>query len=403
MRPRKSLRSMAAPDSAPAFVPAKADRPRHAVIGGTSWDSAYAVAADSAGNVYITGETWSADFPASMRVAGRRGKDVFIAKLNKAADTLLYAAIIGGSGDDAGKGIAVDVSGSMYVAGSTDSTDFPVTPGVASRLTAARRTVSLSLDATGSRLIFATYLGGGRENSVAGIALDAAGAAYAAGYTASRNFPVTAGALQATHAGGFYDAFLTKITPDGRAFGYSTLVGGGGADTARGVAVDGAGCAYVTGGTDSANFPLKNALKASSAGGGDAFVVKVNATGSVLVYSTYLGGRSVEYGSAIAVDAGGSAYVAGATLSQDFPMSATALRRTHRGNYDGFVAALDATGMRLTASTYLGGSDAEEPAGIAVDASGFVYVLWPGTLVRETFWSPRREIGRTMVARTDSW
>ena len=306
---------------------------------------------------------------------GRRGKDVFIAKLNKAADTLLYAAIIGGSGDDAGKGIAVDASGSMYVAGSTDSTDFPVTPGAAGRsYNGERDGFLLRLDATGSRLVYATYLGGGGEDSVAGIALDAAGAAYVAGYTASRNFPVTAGALQPTHAGGFYDAFLTKITPDGRAFGYSTFVGGGGTDTARAVAVDGIGCAYVTGATESMNFPVRSALQASSAGGGDAFVTKVNATGTALVYSTYLGGRSTEYGSAIAVDAGGSAYVAGATLSPNFPMGPTALRRTNRGNYDAFVAALNPTGSGLTASTYLGGLDSEEPAGIAVDASGSIYV-----------------------------
>ena len=375
MRPHESLSRTAVRDGVLPTVRTAPVGGRDAAIGGTSSDSAYAVAVDSAGNVYITGETWSGDFPATMRTAGRRGKDVFIAKLNSAADTLLYAAVIGGSEDDAGKAIAVDVSGNVFVAGTTGSTDFPVTSGVGgAAYGGARDGFVLKLDATGSRLLYSTYLGGSGEDAITGIAIDAAGAVYATGYTASRNFPLTAGALQTSYGGGFYDAFATKINPDARTLGYSTFLGGSGTDTARAIAVDAAGCAYLTGATDSTNFPVRSAFQASAAGGGDAFVAKVNATGTALVYSTYLGGRSLEYGTAVAVDAGGAAYVAGPTMSQDFPMGATSLRRTNRGDYDVFVAALDASGLSLTASTYLGGSDSEEPAGITVDAGGAVYV-----------------------------
>jgi hypothetical protein len=233
---------------------------------------------------------------------------------------LAYSTYLGGNGLDVGFGIAVDSAGNAYVMGATNSTNFPTTPGAfQTAFGGAADAFVTKLNATGTALVYSTYLGGSNIDAGLGIAVDSAGNAYVTGFTGSFNFPTTPGAFQ-TASGGGCDAFVTKLNATGTALAYSTYLGGGGSDEGCGIAVDSAGNAYVTGFTYSTNFPTTpGAFQTASGGAADAFVTKVNATGTALVYSTFLGGSSLDQGSGIAVDSAGNAYVTGSTGSSNFP------------------------------------------------------------------------------------
>jgi Beta-propeller repeat/HYDIN/CFA65/VesB-like, Ig-like domain len=286
---------------------------------------------------------------------------------------LSYSTYLGGSSGDAGYGIAVDQSGNVYVAGSTSSPDFPTaSPEQAADGGSADAFVS-KLDPTGTTLLYSTYLGGNGFDQANAIAVDASGNVYVAGSTASTDFP-TAGALQST-PGGAGDAFVAKLDSTGSKLLYSTYLGGSGADFGRGIAVDSSGNAYVTGSTQSLDFPTASPLQAANAGGTDAFVSELNASGSALVYSTYLGGGGTDVGTAIAVDSAGSVYLTGHTSSTDFPATSGALQTVAGGSGDAFVAKLDSTGTKLDYATYLGGSAFDFADALAVDSStGAAYV-----------------------------
>lgn len=223
-------------------------------------------------------------------------------------------------------------------------------------------------------LSYSTYLGGSDSDSIGGIAVDAAGNVYLAGHTSSLDFP-TANALQPTNAGGLADVFVTKLNAAGSALVYSTYLGGSGIDhiLSHGLAVDSAGNVYITGDTDSPDFPLVSALQSNRPGGMESFVVKLKSTGDALGYSTYLGGSSDDNASDIAVDLSGNAYVTGTTASVDFP-TAGAIQRTLRGVEDAFVTKINSNGSALVYSTYLGGSGSEEYERIAVDSDGNAYI-----------------------------
>jgi hypothetical protein len=234
-------------------------------------------------------------------------------------------------------------------------------------------------------LSYSTYLSGDGYHAGCAIAVDAIGNAYVTGQTDSGNFPTTPGAFQTSYGAGYMDAFVTKLNAAGSALVYSTYLGGSGYDWAGGIAVDAAGNAYVTGYTDSSDFPTTPGAFQRTYGGADygpytrrgiAFVAKLEAVGSVLVYSTYLGGSNDVFASGIAVDATGNAYVTGYTASSDFPTTTGAFQTSYGGGYyDAFVAKLNAAGSALVYSTYLGGSCSEVRASsIAVDASGNAYV-----------------------------
>lgn len=221
-------------------------------------------------------------------------------------------------------------------------------------------------------LAYSTYLGGTGDDVITDIALDAGGNAYVTGLTESTNFP-TRGAAQPGFGGGEIDAFVVKLNPAGTDIVYSTYLGGDMEDQAFGIAVDTSGNAYVTGQTCSRNFPTRNARQASIGGFCDAFVTKLNAAGSALEYSTYLGGRNIDPGMAIAVDAAGSAYVVGWTQSLDFPVR-NAFQATLANIGDAFVAKFNAAGSDLVFSTFLGGNHLDFARAIAVDAAGNAYV-----------------------------
>ena len=354
-------------------------------LGGANNDNASAVAVDAAGNAYVTGITASAtNFPTTagaFQTTLGGGSDAFVTKLNPTGTALIYSTFLGGSDFDTGVGIAVDASGNAYVTGSTASTNFPTTAGAFQTTLAGPGGGSLTdafvtkLNPTGTALVYSTYLGGRDFDNGEEVAVDAAGNAYVTGRTSSTDFPTTVAAFQTTSAGGG-DAFVTKLNSTGSALVYSTFLGGAeSSDGGFGIAVDALGNAYVTGLTNSTDFPTTaGAFQTTSSGGTDAFVTKLNPAGSALVYSTFLGGSSFDQGSGIAVDASGDAYVTGRTFSTDFPTTEDGFQTTFGGARDAFVTKLNPTGSALVYSSYLGGSSLDQGSGIAVDARANAYV-----------------------------
>jgi Bacterial Ig-like domain (group 3)/Beta-propeller repeat len=359
-------------------------------LGGSGQDSGDGIAVDSQGNAYVTGHTNSTNFPTmnplqSANHGGHYGYDAFVTKINAAGSALVYSTYLGGSGDDYGFGIAVDGGGNTYVTGVTNSTDFPTkNPLQPANADAAYGNAFVAkINAAGSALVYSTYLGGS-GNGIYGdrgsrIAVDIAGNAYITGYTGSTDFP-TANPLQPSYGGAYTDAFVTKINSEGSALVYSTYLGGSNVDEGYGIAVDSAGNAYITGSTFSTDFPTANPLQPANGGTLDAFVAKINPSGSAFAYSTYLGGSDRDYGVGIAVDSSGNAYVTGLTYSINFPVTPGALQTQCKNgngcaNYgDAFVTKLNPTGSALVYSTYLGGSRSEEGQAIVVDSAGNAYV-----------------------------
>jgi len=358
-------------------------------LGGIDDDYGSGIAVDTEGNAYVTGYTRSNNFPITAGAFQTTFADpagsgnVFVTKINPTGTALVYSTYLGGSGDEftdlPGNGIALDSSGSAYVTGSTRSADFPTTSGAFQSVHSGAydNPFVTKLDPTGSTLIYSTFLGEGLGK---GIAVNSNGNAYVTGEIQGP-FPTTSGAVQRTSG----SAFVTKLDPAGTSLIYSTLLGGG-RDGGEAIAVDAEGNAYVTGFTYSANFPTTpgafqpvfgDALDPPSRFGPDpdAFVTKLNPTGSALVYSTYLGGNGAEFGRGIGVDASGNAYVTGSTGSLNFPTTPGAFQPTLGGGpYDAFVTKLHSTGAVLVYSSYLGGVDADAGQGIALDANANAYV-----------------------------
>ena len=347
-------------------------------LGGSALGAVTSLAVDSAGNLYAAGWTEAINFPIASAFQGANGGgvDAFVAKLNAAGTALDYATYIGGRGDDRAAGIAVDSLGQAYLTGSTSSPNFPVISALRSTLAGGRAAFALKLNAAGNALLYSTYLGGSNYDLGNAIAVDGSGNAYIAGDTMSTDFPVSNPAQRTL--GGQTDAFVTKLTPAG-AIAFSTFLGGAGNEHAGGIAVDGSGNSYVAGGTFSANFPVAGAFQPTHGGGQNAFITKIDAAGSALVYSTYLGGTggntgAPEQANAIAVDASGNAYVAGVTNSANFPVTSGVLQPLYDGAQDAFVTKINAAGNALVDSTYLGGSSFDWANGIQVDLSGNAYV-----------------------------
>jgi hypothetical protein len=355
-------------------------------LGGSGDDEGVGIAVDSNGNAYIVGETNSTNFPTANAFQGTFGGgfgDAFVSKLNPSGSALVYSTYLGGSANEFAGGIAVDSAGSAYVTGETRSINFPIANAIQATgngLGEFSGDVFITkFNAAGSALVYSTYLGGGGADGGAGIAVDSAGNAYVAGFTGSTNFPV-ANAIQNTR-GGSADAFIAKINPAGSALVYSTYLGGSDLEQLEPncIAVDSAGNVYVTGGTYSTNFPVANALQSTSAGALDAFVAKINAAGSALVYSTYLGGSDFEFPLGIAVDSAGNASVAGDTSSTNFP-TANAFQNLNAGGLDdAFITKLNASGSAIIYSSYLGTGSSERAYGIAVDSAGNAYVTGVAT------------------------
>jgi hypothetical protein len=346
-------------------------------LGGSGIDAALGIARDAAGNVYVTGYTASPDFPvtpnAPQPTFGGGAYDAFVAKLD-ANGVLVQSTFLGGSGMDIANAIALDAAGGAHVAGFTCSPDFPVVAASQPQLVGPPIGCFAAQDAFVARLApgglnwsWSTYFGGGGQDAANALAIDAQGRVAIAGVTASSDLPVSSTALMGAQGG--TDAFVARLVAG--APEYASYFGGSGDDEALGVAVDGAGSIYLTGSTESLDFPVAAALQSSLHGFADAFITKLvvgsgpNANASV-AYSTFIGGQDHEIGRAIAVD-NGAAYVTGETESLDFPL-ATPLQGTLDGASDAFVARV-AAGGALSFSSYLGGDAEDEGFAIALSNS----------------------------------
>jgi hypothetical protein len=314
-------------------------------LGGAANESGNGIAVDSSGNAYVTGYTYSLNFPtlSAYQTSNRGPQNAFITKLS-ASGSLVYSTYLGGNGNDSAAAIAVNGAGNAYITGGTSSTNFPTAAPIQAASGGNQDAFVSKLNASGTGLVYSTYLGGsagmvGSMEAGTGITLDATGAAYVTGVTSSTNFPVTAGALQATNMGGGGDAFVAKLNPAGSALVYSTYLGGSSVDYASGIAVDFLGNAYITGYTASYDFLSLRALQPGNAGPYDAFLTKLNPAGTGLVFSTYLGGTASDAANAVAVDSLGNAYVAGLTQSTDFPLK-NPLQPVNGGSYGGFVSKI---------------------------------------------------------------
>jgi len=358
-------------------------------IGGSSTEYPFGIAVDSTGAAYELGNTGSANFPVTAGAyqttcaSCANYPDVFVTKLSTAGNALAYSTFVGGSGDDRAFGITLDSSNNAYFVGWTTSNDFPTTAGAFQ--TANNGGISdafvTELNAAGSLLVYSTYLGGSAQDVGFGIALDSANNAIVTGYSYSLDYPVTAGAFQtSTTVNGA--AWVTKLNVGGTAEIYSTYLGGtDGTSAGNSIKVDAAGNAYVTGYTCASDFPTTAGVVQATFGGdctsagGDAFVTKLNPTGTAPVFSTYIGGSGDDVGFSIGLDQSNNIYIIGRSSSTNYPTTAGAFQTAMAGGYDCIYSIINPTGTQLLYSTYVGGTAVDVAFVMAVDKLGNSYVI----------------------------
>jgi hypothetical protein len=382
-------------------------------LGGSKYEHVSSLAIDTAGNAYIAGYTLSSDFPMDVSVGGlsvsgydqsfHGERDAFVVKLNASGEELLYSTYLGENSTDKANSIAVDSMGNAYIAGTTRGSDFPMdvtvgglpAPGYNQSFSGDGDAFVVKLNASGSELLYATFLGGHSTDSATSLAIDTAGNAYISGETCSSDFPmdVTVGGPTAPgydqSFNGERDAFVVKLNASGEELLYSTYLGGSNYDYAYSIAIDFDGNAYISGLTRSSDFPMNNSIGGSPTpgynqsfnGGSGAFVVNLNASGTELLYATYLGGSGTDGARSIAIDTAGNAYITGQTSSLNFPMDVTVggptapgYNQSFSGDGDAFVVKLNASGTELLYSTYLGGSNYDCARSIAIDTAGNAYI-----------------------------
>jgi hypothetical protein len=346
-------------------------------LGGSHDDRAQGVALDAAGRAFVSGSTVSSNFPLFNQFQGYPGdgnSNCFVTRLNAAGSALTYSTYLGGSAGEFNGGIAVDSTGKAYVSGSTTSADFPTVNAFQPGLSGARDVFVAKIDADQAgapSLVYSTYFGGLSVDEASAVAVNSSGNAFVAGFTDSTNFPTTAGAFQTVYGGGFFEAFVAKLGVAGNTLDYSTYLGGSDGDLAYGLALDASGNAYVAGETYSYNFPTAYPFQPANSLPPDAFVTKLDAAGSSIVYSSYLGGGSNDTARAVAVDAADNAYVAGHTFSTNFPAVGPA-QGSYGGNGDAFVAKIDGTINDADADGVADGTDncPLVPNAVQADADG---------------------------------
>jgi hypothetical protein len=394
-------------DSEVGFMLGRYDRSRPLVIdpvliyssyfGGTGLDQGSGIAVDGSGNAYIAGQTDSASFPgsggSSLQSAHGGGSDAFVTKINAAGTAVVYSTFLGSTGDEYAHALAIDGSGNVYVTGVTNSASFPgVTVGsLQSSFAGGTYDAFLTkINAAGSAIAYSTYLGGTGDDAGQELVVDGSGNAYLLGHTASSTFPgVSGGSIQSTNNGGGGDAFLAKIDATASNITYATFLGGSGYDGPADIAIDGSGNAYLAGFTSSTDFTGVNgsSLQPSNGGGTyDGFVTKINAAGSTITWSTYLGGSGMEFASAIALDSSGNVVIGGDTDSASFPgVSGSSLQPSLAGANDAFVTKINNGATAILWSTYVGGNalDVVSFGGLGLDSGNNVY--FGGTTFSTTF------------------
>jgi beta-propeller repeat-containing protein len=353
-------------------------------LGGLGGEGGTGIAVDAAGHAYVTGITGSLDFPTAdpLQPAKSGTFDLFVTKLGLDGSTLVYSTYLGGTGSfDVGYAIAADAQGCAYVAGVTNSSNFPTVSPIQANKRGLYDGFVTKISVDGSAIVYSTYVGGSSTDNILDIEVDSLGHAHVGGETLSTDYP-TVNPIQSSFGGGYDDGVVGKINPSGNAWVYLTYLGGSGNDEVRGIAADASGNTYATGDTRSDDFPTKNPLQAARGGYADAFVTKFSGAGE-LVYSTYLGGNASEETigglKLIAVDRENSVYITGATISPDFPV-VNPIQATRSAGLDAYISKIDVSGSVLVYSTYLGGgtggtgSGADHGYAIVVDVHGHAYV-----------------------------
>jgi len=354
-------------------------------LGGTSYDVPEAIAVDSQGAVYITGITYSANFPTMNPIVDEfisTYKMAFVTKINSEGSGLVYSTFLGGSDDDRSYDLAIDSAGAAYIVGKAASEDFPLMNPFQADNKGSDDVFITKISPDGSNLVFSSFLGGTGQEWGVGIAVDNKGAAYVTGATTSADFPIKK-AFQKKYKGAEsptypWDCFISKIHPQGNRLVYSSFLGGNGFDFAKKVAVNSKSEAIITGDTSSQNFPTKKAVQKNISGMSDVFICKIHKSGRRLRYSTYLGGSDYENSKGIAVDSHGVAYVTGDTASDDFPfmnnLQELMIKDNDEEENDIFVIKLSANGKKILYSSSLGGSNYESVKDIAIDSTGAAYI-----------------------------
>jgi hypothetical protein len=373
-------------------------------LGGQSVDGATDLAVDASGAAYVTGSTGSSDFPttAGSWDATFSGGDGYLAKLAPSGGTLLYSTFVGGpAATGVADTIAVTADGAAVIAGATDSSNFPVTPGAYDTShNGLGDAFVMKLNPAGSGRLYCTYLGGVGSDSITDIVCDAGGSVFVTGSTGSNDFPTTPGAFDSSLSGSS-DAFVARLDSSGSALAYSSLLGGSTSDASEAVAVDAAGSFYLGGWTRSSNFPATPGAFDSSFNGcmgcTDGFVTKFDSAGA-LAYSTYIGGSQHDQITALAVMPNGAAYATGDTSSSNYPVTPDAYSTDLSGSGDGFVLVLDPAGTHLLWSTFLGGGLYDSPYTLALDQGGSIYVA--GSTGSSDFPTTPNAIDRTMTLGT---
>ncbi|MGC3961273.1 MAG: SBBP repeat-containing protein [Verrucomicrobiota bacterium] len=365
-------------------------------LGGRYAEAAIGLAVDGAGNAYVTGYTDSPDFPTRFavqaNVAGPTSpfpvpnNDLFVAKVDASGSNLVFSTFYGGSGSEVGAGIALDAANNIYVVGQTTSTNFPVWNTANPALSGTADGFALKLDATGSNVVYAMYLGGSASEFARDIAVSPGGMPLVTGYTGSTNFPVSTNALQrylnqSTNITSLDDSFFAELSPLEGVVNYATYLGGTNIDHALRMTVDSNGGVYLVGWTQSGDYPRTStnfySLVISNATYPDAFVTKLNPGYTNIGYSLSFGGNGRDSAWDVAVDAQGRASLIGETASTDFSTNALTgtLRGTNSGGIDAFIGQLNATGTAFTYYAYMGGLSEDIGYGAAVDSVGNVYFV----------------------------
>ena len=334
-------------------------------LSGSVFDQVSSIVIDGQGDAYVAGVTGSLDFPVTPGAyqTGTKGapNTAFIAELNPAGNSLVYATYLGGSYLSGVNALALDSAENIYAIGWTYCTDFPLTPGAFQTTNEKKNNETgfiTKLNSTGTDLLYSTYLGGSQLDSLNGIEVDGSGNAYVTGGTYSPDFPVTAGAFQTVRKNGVDTGFITKLNPTGTGLVYSTYLGGsassrGAGDWLDAIALDDTGSVYVTGVTGSADFPVTpDALQAQKSGT-PAFITRLDPSGTKLLYSTYIGGSAQDTGEGIAVDNKGNVYIVGKTYSKDYPVTPGAFQTVNNASYgSAFVSKLNLeASSTITSST----------------------------------------------------
>jgi uncharacterized protein (TIGR03437 family) len=355
-------------------------------LGGSSADAVRAMRIDAAGNIWLAGTSSSTDLPVTKDAAQPTpggGGDGFLMKLDPGGREIRYLTYFGGSGADSATALAIDGSGQILLAGETSSPDLPVaTSAFQTAYGGGTTDAFLAIFDPDARPVSCTYLGGSGEERLTGIALDSSGDAWLAGNTLSPNFPASEGAWRTALSTGGWDGFLARLGSYATMRVYATYVGGGGGsqgEQAADLAVDSSGAVYVAGTSYSNNFPATaGAYRTTPAGFTDAFVSKISPDGRTLLFSTVLGGAGEDSATAIALAPDGSIVMAGSTASNDFPVTEGAHQGKPGGGVDAWLARISPDGSQLLYSTYLGGTGAEAAVAVAVHASGDVFLVGNG-------------------------